>query len=186
MGVGGLLGGGLKSTCPADTTAPGGSAGAGHETVRDDSGDHGAVAHCTGGVDGRREARRFVAGARADAMAVSGLPRGARRIRSCRGADVAPSRHLPVSDASARRDPTGPVPHAWRETSARAVGGAAESVHAADGTAGHRSDPAVQHRQGRVRDRRHQLGRSVGHHAARRGARSSAQDGAPDSLHRRG
>ena len=55
------------------------------------------------------------------------------------------------------------------------MGRAPESVHAADGATGHRSDLAVQHGQGRLCHRGHQLGRSVGHHATGGRAWAGAQ-----------
>ena len=74
-----------------------------------------------------------VAGARADALALSRLRRDGARLRSCGRADVAPSRHVSVSDAPACQDSAGAVSGPWREASAGAVGRAAEPLHSVAG-----------------------------------------------------
>ena len=89
----GLLGGGLKSTCPAGTPAAGANAGAGHEALRNDSGAHTPVADCPRGTEDRREAGGPVARARADALAVSRM-RGAAGDPTFDHADERTWRHL--------------------------------------------------------------------------------------------
>src|SRR5215204_2723736 len=67
-------------TANDDTTDGLEVADAGHHTVRDDSRDHDAVARGARGAENPREARGSVAGARADAMAVSRMRRAAGRL----------------------------------------------------------------------------------------------------------
>ena len=160
-----------------------GGAGAGHDIVRDDSGDQRAVARSASGTEDRGEARGAVAGARRDPMAVPGVRRRSGRLRPRRGTDLAPSGHLPVRDASACGDSAGAVSDARCEASASALGRTAQSLHAVDGATDHRPDPAVQYGQGRVRDCGGQLGRSLGRDEPGGGPGASAQRGAAHPLH---
>ena len=87
----------------------GGGADAGYQAVRDDFGDHHPLARGARHAEARGRAGRRVAGARADALALSRLRRDGARLRSCGRADVAPSRHVSVSDAPACQDSAGAV-----------------------------------------------------------------------------